>query len=106
MTAQQAVERNAVRELMEETGRADLTLGPELWQRSFIVAAAGAPTRQHERYFLVRSQRFEPGASRLVADEGGWFRGFRWWRLDQLASSPSIECGAELQRILLCAAQR
>jgi 8-oxo-dGTP pyrophosphatase MutT (NUDIX family) len=48
------------RELAEETGRADLTIGPYLFERIIDLPAGAEAPRQHERYYLVECSRFEP----------------------------------------------
>lgn len=76
------------RELQEETGRSDLRIGPEVWDRRFVVEHEGRVVHAHERYFVVRTERFEPSSQGLEAQELAWFKGFRWWALDELAESP------------------
>lgn len=61
----------------------------EVWQRSFTyVSSVNGPSRQNERYFLIRTEKFEPSFEhvpeedeRLAMLEG------RWWTVDQIAAA-------------------
>jgi len=83
-------EEAARRELWEETGLADVTLGPWIWRRE--------GTYRHyrflERFFLCRTTAFEPRPAKPDPTyeqymlEDGWYR---WWTLDELASHAGSE---------------
>ena len=61
-------EQALVRELEEEVGLTDVTLGPLIWTRTHVVPfASGLWDGQTERYFLLRTPRFEP-APRQTAE--------------------------------------
>jgi len=45
------------------------------------------PVQAHERYFVVRTERFTPDIDGLEEQELTWFRGFRWWSIDELLGS-------------------
>lgn len=48
-------------------------------------ALEGQEILQRERYFLVQAAEFEPRPAGLEAgNETDWFRGFRWWPVDEL----------------------
>ena len=75
----------AKRELREETGLQVSELGPEIWTREHDLSPQGRRILQRERYFLVRVDEFEPRAAELESgEEADWFRGFRWWPLDEV----------------------
>jgi len=93
-------EAAALRELQEETGFLATGIGPQLWERTLHIEHKEQITRLHERYFVVRARRFEPGSARLEAQERGWFRGFRWWPLSELAKDDSVELGCTLQAVI------
>jgi ADP-ribose pyrophosphatase YjhB (NUDIX family) len=88
------------RELAEETGRRDLRVGPEVWERRFVVEHEGRVVHAHERYFLVRTARFEPDVRGLEQHEQAWFRGFRWWRAQELAESGDAASPDTLPQLL------
>ena len=75
------------RELQEEIGRSDLAVGPQVWERSFIVEHEGRVVHAYERYFVVRTERFTPDMRGLEEQELAWFRGFRWWGIDEILGS-------------------
>jgi ADP-ribose pyrophosphatase YjhB (NUDIX family) len=75
------------RELQEETGRSDLQVGPQVWERRFVVEHEDRVVHAYERYFVVRTERFTPDMRGLEEQERAWFRGFRWWGIDQLLGS-------------------
>jgi 8-oxo-dGTP pyrophosphatase MutT (NUDIX family) len=76
------------RELLEEAGLAEYELGSEIWHRTHVLGLSSAFDGQHERYYLVRTDPFEP-APRLtweeLREEG--MSAVRWWTLDELADS-------------------
>ena len=78
--------RDAVlRELWEETGLLVNEVSGELWTRNHRLTVEGQETLQRERYFLVQADEFEPRATALEkGNETTWFRGFRWWPVDEL----------------------
>jgi ADP-ribose pyrophosphatase YjhB (NUDIX family) len=75
------------RELQEETGRSDLQIGPQVWERRFVVEYEARIVHAYERYFVVPTERFTPDAQGLEEQELAWFKGFRWWRVDELLGS-------------------
>jgi 8-oxo-dGTP diphosphatase len=93
------------RELAEEVGRDDLSIGPELWQRRIHYQMKGRPWTQHERIFLIRTDRFEPSAANLPFEaERDWFECFGWWSADEIDRLPDrvgpIDLAARL-RVLI-----
>jgi ADP-ribose pyrophosphatase YjhB (NUDIX family) len=75
------------RELHEETGRV-FQIGPPVWERRFVVEHRGRIVQAHERYFVVRSERFVPNTRGLEEHERRWFREFGWWEVDALLRAP------------------
>lgn len=77
----------ARREVAEETGLADITLGPEVWRRRQIYSWRGRDTANRERWFLARVPHFEPSPAGLTEDEQEDVTGFRWWAPAELATT-------------------
>ena len=76
-------EEAARRELWEETGLADIELGPLVWRRT-IEFESDRRWRFHEQYFVVRVESFKPEPAAPQPDEE-WMTGdawYRWWSLD------------------------
>lgn len=79
-----------IREIWEETGLRleEDQIGPELWTREHEYRFNGERVAQHERFFLVRTERFEPEVIHLDdGDESEWFGGHRWWAVDDIPES-------------------
>lgn len=72
------------RELVEETGRLEFDIGPHVWTRTFVFESTTGEVRQHERYYLIRSERFDPEPSGMEGLERDWFGGYRWWSVEEI----------------------
>ena len=71
--------------MREETGLDLPEVGPELWIRDHDLRSYGLQILQRERYFLVAAAPFTPRPDSLQnGDERAWFRGFRWWPVEEL----------------------
>ena len=89
------------RELREETGLANFELGPEIWFRSYTFAVGARRTTQHERFWLVPTERFVPDLAGLLAGpESDWFLQYRWWSLRDIAESRELFVPRRLARLL------
>ncbi len=82
-------EREAVvREITEETGLADVTIGPAVWTRSVPIAWAEPPFTQRETYFWVPTARFEPSAESIPSEaERREIEAYHWWTLAEIEAS-------------------
>jgi 8-oxo-dGTP pyrophosphatase MutT (NUDIX family) len=76
------------RELKEELGF-QLSGEPEkLWLRTHKFPWDGKPYEQHEVFFLVRTEKFEPSNQTEHTEiEKRDFRGMQWWKLDEIEKS-------------------
>lgn len=80
-------QRAVVRELVEEVGLEDVTIGPCIWTRRHeIPFLDGNWDGQEERFYLVRTDAFEP-APRFTPDQlaAEYVTGLRWWTQRELA---------------------
>ncbi|MCW3059938.1 MAG: hypothetical protein JWQ02_1759 [Capsulimonas sp.] len=73
------------RELMEELGLQDFTIGPIVWLRQHTFNWAGNRIRQREQYHIVHTDRFEPVMTDAVESQS--LDRFHWWRADDLNRS-------------------
>jgi ADP-ribose pyrophosphatase YjhB (NUDIX family) len=95
----------AVRELREETGWDDVTVGEPLpavtgW-RTILQKEAGRFFRQHERFFLARvtvPQRPVSDVDGMHASDG--IRAVRWWSLRELEATQDVVYPAGLADVL------
>lgn len=78
----------ALRELAEETGRSDIELGPEIWQRTVRREFDGTMREVRERWFLARTKRFELNTAGFDQIERDTILGHRWWSVADLHNCP------------------
>ncbi|MDT7540053.1 MAG: hypothetical protein QOI82_3638 [Actinomycetota bacterium] len=89
----------AVRELREETGWTDVSLGPELGSSSRVIDRGAGATVQHETHFAARvdaPQRAVGMAGHEVDSIAAW----RWWAPQELAAEALTVWPAELPAYL------
>jgi len=84
----EAVEDALKRELQEEVGLDEYTVGPLVWRRQHTFNWAGKRIRQSERYYIVHADRFEPRMS--DPEEAKVLDRFRWWPVAELANSREL----------------
>ena len=94
----------AVREVAEETGLADLRLGPEVWRRRHVFTWRGVEWDQRERWFLARVAHFEPDGTAMTETEKAELTAARWWTVEELeATSEELaprDLAAQLRSLL------
>jgi 8-oxo-dGTP pyrophosphatase MutT (NUDIX family) len=78
----------AVREVAEETGLADVPLGPEIWRRRHVFTWRGEEWDQRERWFIARVAHFEPSMLGMTEVEKAEISGSRWWDLAEMDATP------------------
>jgi 8-oxo-dGTP pyrophosphatase MutT (NUDIX family) len=77
----------ALRELGEEVGLRDISLGPCVWLREHVFNWKGRAYRQRERFYLVRVDAHEVDRSGNDEDELHVLEEFRWWTLPEIEAS-------------------
>jgi 8-oxo-dGTP pyrophosphatase MutT (NUDIX family) len=80
----------ARREVEEETGLADVEIGPCVWLRDHLFELRGRWLQQIERFFVARVPGFEPIAGYYPGIEGELFGGLRWWTLWELETTDEV----------------
>lgn len=74
----------AKRELVEEVGLRDVSLGPIVWKRRHVFDWKGGTLGQEELFFVCRVGSFEVGSldppGPFSPEEGG----HRWWSLNEI----------------------
>ncbi len=73
------------RELREELG-ADLKIGPKVWIRSHTFPWKGEMIEQHEVFYLIHANRFEPRPLPGISDILD-LKEFRWWNINELKNA-------------------
>ena len=94
------VEAAARRELREETGRSGIELGAEVWHRRHVFNWRDAQYDQRERWFLARTERFDPDLAGVSETEKTDLAGWRWWTLAELHATTEELTPRELARHL------
>jgi 8-oxo-dGTP diphosphatase len=100
------VESGLRRELREELGLHDVTIGPWIWTRDHVIPMRTGHDGQRDRIHLVRIGRFDP------EPEIGWdalrdelVHEMRWWSIDEIEAAAATRFApgrlAELVRRLL-----
>ncbi|WP_267900278.1 NUDIX hydrolase [Kribbella turkmenica] len=77
----------ALREIDEETGCRDVTIGPEVWRRQHLYSWRGTRTDVHERWFVARTSHFTPSTQALSDEEQTYITGFHWWTAGELIAT-------------------
>jgi 8-oxo-dGTP pyrophosphatase MutT (NUDIX family) len=86
------------RELREELGIADVTLGPHLATRVKDHPVAGQAVRQAERYYLARvhAETVAPSSATQTDNIQEW----RWWTLPEITATRQVIYPAGLTTLL------
>ncbi len=80
-----------VREVREETGYQPTEWAGPVWARRQVFRFDGELFDQHETFYLVRTPQFAPDHGANPAEiEQRIFREFRWWSIEEIASSEEI----------------
>jgi 8-oxo-dGTP pyrophosphatase MutT (NUDIX family) len=77
-------EEAALRELREETGLTDLTIGPWIWSHDHEMTWLGEPVLMQERFFLVRSPTDRIDVAGFDEFERTVLTEHRWWSVGEL----------------------
>lgn len=83
----ETLEQAALRELLEETGITEVTLGPVVWRRRCSFPFAGRRWDQDEWYFLARTDQTSVAAAGLTELERRSVAGARWWTCRELTQA-------------------
>jgi len=83
----EAIHETALREVREETGFAELDLGPAVWLRGGpLTLPSGERVMMRETYVVARCAGGEPSREGWDEIERSQMLDLRWWTLDQLVA--------------------
>lgn len=83
----ESAEAAALREVAEETGLRELSLGPCVWLREFEFTWRDRRYRQREHIFAARVEAFEPGLDGFESYELDLLPEHRWWSAGEIEAS-------------------
>lgn len=95
LSGTESFEAAAVREAQEETGL-DVELGPCVWTRHHVFAWEGRQFDQYERFFVARCH----GGAVAPVKQDSYVTGFRWWSMDEIATSTEDFAPSRLAELL------
>ena len=97
----ESYEQAALRELTEETGLEGQELGPWVWTRRHVWRYRDNLYESFERFFVVRTQRFEVSPQGCDALEMSEFKEQRWWDATALLASDEVFVPRRLGELLV-----
>jgi 8-oxo-dGTP pyrophosphatase MutT (NUDIX family) len=81
----------ARRELFEETGWDDVPIGPEVHERTLVMEYADVIVRQHERFFVGRTEVADRALGEVAAMHvSDGIAAWRWWTLPELDATEEV----------------
>ncbi len=83
----EALEDAARRELFEETGHAEVDLGPVVWIREHVLIVEGEPRRLVEHYFMATAFHEDLVDHHWTELERQVVKAMRWWTPQEIAGS-------------------
>ncbi|MGW8889016.1 NUDIX hydrolase [Streptomyces sp. NPDC055749] len=97
----ESYEQAARRELQEETGLTNLSLGPEIWRgRPWTAVRGNVAYEVRQRYYVARVPAFQVDTSAFEETEKAAITGHRWWTVAELAATSDVLRPAELPELL------
>ena len=93
-------EQAVVRELWEETGVQNATIGPRVWDRRHVFDIGEIRLDQRERYFLVRIDTHEVSTANFEEHEVTFHIAHRWWSLAEMAETTERLVPRDFARLL------
>lgn len=97
----EALEEAARRELFEETGHAEVDLGPVVWIREHVLIVEGEPRRLVEHYFLATAVHEDLVDHHWTELERQVVKAMRWWTPHEIAGSDEVIFPEGLGALLL-----
>ncbi|MGY8891990.1 MAG: NUDIX hydrolase [Pseudomonadales bacterium] len=100
MEAGESPQKALIRELYEETGLTNVDVGNLLWECRFSFQYNNEIRPIYERYYLVKTQDFEPSFEGMAQYEIDSLVEFRWWSLTELQTTTDYFSPKQLPTLL------
>ena len=94
-------EAAARREVLEETGLKDFSLGPHIWNRRHVFTFYGKLQDVRETWFLAHVQNFEVDTSGFTEVEKEVVKEHKWWTQKELAQTQELLTPRALASLLM-----
>lgn len=75
------------REIAEETGHENITLGPFVWQRKVDLMFYGAPLHVDEKYFVAHTAQTALSTAKHTQIERKFVAEMKWWEIGALETT-------------------
>lgn len=80
----------ARREIAEETGQSDVTLGPAVWYGEHVLVIRGEPRLLQETYFVAFTGDGKISDANWTDTERAVVKGMKWWEPEALLQSDAL----------------
>ena len=84
------LEKALRREIFEEIGHTDVTIGPCVWHRRADLLFLGRDVRLDERYFIAHTREDTFDTSAHTETERKYVLGMKWWNVSDIAHSDAV----------------
>lgn len=78
------------REIAEETGHQNITLGPAVWQRKVDLMFYGSPLHIDETFFVAHTDRDDLSTAGHTQIERKFVAEMKWWDIDALEQTQDL----------------
>lgn len=78
------------REVFEEIGHTDITVGPCVWHRRADMLFLNRDIRLDERYFVAYTHARDFDTSAHTETERKYVLGIKWWKIDDIVSTDAL----------------
>lgn len=91
----------AAREIREETGITDATLGPAIWYTEHVLKVKGVPRLFQETFVIAHTDTTELDRAGWTKEEAEVIEHLKWWEMDELFASGDTFFPSSLKENLL-----
>ena len=97
----ETIEAAALREIEEETGLSDVTLGPKVWYAEHVLNVKGHPRLFQETFVVAYTDKTELSSAGFTEEEAQVIQHLKWWDIDELFASGDLFFPSSLKENLL-----